>query len=283
MKKSINIWSFHGSWSLKDKMLQAKEAGFEGIELELSETGDLNPKSSDHEVKAVKALASEIGVQLSGLATGLYWAYNPVSQDEEIREQAFQILAKQIQTAALLNIDSILVVPGAVGADFIPNATPIPYDTAWKRASDFIYRAIPIAKSCGVNLCIENVWNKFLLSPLELRQFIDQFDTPTVGSYFDVANVLATGYPEHWPAILGNRIKRVHVKDYRRAIGTVDGFVDILSGDVNWPEVMRALRAINYDSWIAAEMIPPVPFYKYGPEILIQNTSKAMDYLLALS
>jgi hexulose-6-phosphate isomerase len=103
-----------------------------------------------------------------------------------------------------------------------------------------------------------------------------------VSAYLDVGNTLLTGYPEHWIAALGPRIRRVHFKDFRRAVGTVDGFCDLLSGDVDWPAVMRALRAIRYDGWIAAEMIPPVPFYKHCPEVLIHNTSRAMDAIFAL-
>ena len=131
-------------------------------------------------------------------------------------------------------------------------------------------------------LCVENVWNKFLLSPLEMKAFIDEFRSSGVGSYFDVGNALQTGYPEHWIGTLGSRIRRVHFKDYRRNVGTIDGFCDLLSGDINWPAVMQALRAIRYDGWIAAEMIPPVPFYKYSPETLIHNTSRAMDAIFQL-
>jgi len=110
-----------------------------------------------------------------------------------------------------------------------------------------------------------------------MRAFIDQFQSEWVGSYFDVGNTLATGYPEHWIEILGSRIARVHFKDYRRQVGSVNGFCDLLSGDVDWPGVMRALRSIKYTGWVAAEMIPPVPFYKHCPEVLIHNTSRAMD------
>ena len=100
--------------------------------------------------------------------------------------------------------------------------------------------------------------------------------------YFDVGNALLTGYPEHWIATLGPRIRRVHFKDFRRNVATIDGFCDLLSGDVNWPAVMHALREIRYEGWIAAEMIPPVPFYKHSPETLIHNTSRAMDAIFAL-
>jgi L-ribulose-5-phosphate 3-epimerase len=282
MRKSISIWSFPATLSLSNKLELAHEAGFEGFEIDLSEDGPLTLNSSHKEIAAVRELAERSGVQLSGLATGMYWGANAVSADAAIRQRAEAILKKQIEIAGALGLDAILVVPGTVGADFIPNCEVVAYDTAWQRASDFIRAAVPAAEKAGVRICVENVWNKFLLSPLEMRQFIAQFESEWVGAYFDVGNTLALGYPEHWIKILGRQIGRVHLKDYRRAVGSVDGFVEILSGDVNWPAVMGALHAIGYDGWLAAEMIPPIPFYKYAPETLLFNTSRAMDALLAL-
>ena len=112
---------------------------------------------------------------------------------------------------------------------------------------------------------------------MEMRDFIDKIDSPFVGSYFDVGNVVINGYPEHWIRILGNRIKKVHFKDFRRAVGTLDGFVDLLAGDVNYPEVVKALEEVGYDGWVSAEMIPN---YKYHTETIIYNTSNAMDAIL---
>lgn len=277
MKKSISIWSFYGNWNLEQKLRLAREAGFAGFEIDLSEDGPVNLKSTAAELKAVRALADQCGVALSGLATGLYWGANAASADAAARQKAAAILQKQIECAAALGIDAILVVPGAVGVDFIPGGEIVPYHLAYERAQAFIKAALPAAEKAGVTLCVENVWNKFLLSPLEMKAFIDSFGSERVGSYFDVGNTLATGYPEHWIAVLGQRIRRVHFKDYRRAVGTVDGFCDLLSGDVNWPGVVAALKADGYHGWVAAEMIPPVPFYKHCPEVLIHNTSRAMD------
>jgi len=283
MKKSINIWSFPGDWDFKHKLAVAREAGFEGFEPELAETGVIHPGSSADELAAVKMLTENHGLALSGLATGLYWGANAASNDPAVRQRAAEILTRQIECAAALGIDTVLVVPGAVGVDFIPGAEVVPYDTAYERAHAFIRNALPAAERHRVCIGIENVWNKFLLSPLEMRGFVDSFQSDWVGCYLDVGNVLATGYPEHWIRILGHRIKRVHFKDYRRAVGSVAGFVDLLSGDVHWPAVMRELRAIGYTGWVAAEMIPPVPFYKYSPETLIQNTARAMDAIFALA
>jgi hexulose-6-phosphate isomerase len=283
MKKSISIWSFYGDWTLKEKMKLAKDAGFEGIELDVSGDGPITLDSDEDAIAAIGTLAADSGLTLSGLATGMYWEFNPASENAETRAQAKAVLEKQIRVASQLGIDAILVVPGSVGADFIPGCEELSYDKVWDRATDFISNALPLAKELGVDIGIENVWNKFLLSPLEMARFIDQFDDARVGSYFDVGNVLATGYPEHWIPILNDRIRRVHVKDYRRAVGSVDGFVDLLSGDVNWPAVVQSLKSINYSSWVAAEMIPPVPFYKYAPETLIDNTSRAMDSIFGLA
>ena len=282
MKKSISIWSFPATLSLTEKLRLAREAGFDGFEIDLSDDGPLTLGSPAKEIAAVRMLVEQSGIELSGLATGLYWGANPGSSDPTVRAHAQDILKKQIDVAHALGLDAILVVPATVGADFIPNCEIVSYDLAWQRATDFIRAALPAAEKAGVRICIENVWNKFLLSPLEMRQFVAQFDSEWVGAYFDVGNALATGYPEQWIHILGQHIQRVHLKDYRRAVGSVDGFVEILSGDVNWPSVMSALRAIGYVGWLTAEMIPPIPFYKHAPETLLFNTSRAIDALLAL-
>jgi L-ribulose-5-phosphate 3-epimerase len=282
MKKSISIWSFGGSSSLAEKLRLARDAGFAGFEIDLSDDGPLTLASKPEEIAAVRALADRSGVELSGLATGLYWGANPASADAAVRARAATIVQKQIATAHTLGLDAVLVVPGTVGADFIPRGEIVPYDVAWTRATEFIRAALPAAEKARVRLCVENVWNKFLLSPLELRQFIAQFGSEWVGSYYDVGNTLATGYPEQWIAILGPAIRRVHLKDYRRAVGSIDGFVELLSGDIDWPAVMGALRQIDYKGWLTAELIPPIPFYKHAPDTLIHNTSRAMDALLAL-
>ena len=282
MKKSINIWSFYGNWSLEEKLRLAKDAGFSGFEIDLSDSGPVALASTPADLNLVRKLADRAGLELSGLATGLYWGANPASGTLTTRMKARNILERQIAVACGLGVDAILVIPGSVGVDFLPDCEVVPYDLAWVRATEFIHEALPAAEKARVRLCIENVWNKFLLSPIEMRQFIAQFGSEWVGAYYDVGNSLAFGYPEQWIPILGSAIRRVHVKDYRRAVGTTDGFVELFSGDVNWPAVMGALRASGYAGWLTAEMIPPVPFYKYSPDVLIHNTSQAMDALLAM-
>lgn len=282
MKASISTWSFPFSMDLEEKLRLARAAGFAGFELDFTENGPVNLESTAADLQAIRRQVEAHGLEISGLATGLYWGANPASADPGNRKRASYILQRQLEAAAGLGIDAILVVPGAVAAEFIPNCEIVPYGDAYGRAQEFIAAALPRAEELGVTIGIENVWNKFLTSPREMAQFIDAFGSERVGAYFDVGNVLALGYPEHWIELLGSRIKRVHFKDYRRAVGTTDGFVDLLAGDVNWPAVMAAFRQIGYQGWAAAEMIPPVPFYKYAPEVLIENTHRAMQAIFRL-
>jgi hexulose-6-phosphate isomerase len=282
MKKAISTWSFYGDWDLKQKMVLARDAGFTGFEPELSEDGNLTLDGDLASWQKVRSIADEVGIELSGLATGLYWGANGASEDAKIRAKAAHILERQIRCAQAIGVDSILVVPAAVGVDFIPDCEVVPYDIAYQRATELIKNALPIAREAGITISVENVWNKFLLSPLEMKAFLEQFDDAHVGLYFDAGNTLANGYPEHWIKILGKHIIRVHFKDYRRNVGSADGFVDLLSGDINWDRVITALKEVGYDGWVGAEMIPPAPFYKHAPEVLIENTSRAMDAIFKL-
>ena len=277
MKKGINAWSFPAGMGPKECIRLAKSAGFDGIELALAETGELSLAGGEKEALELKAYAKETGIELSSLASGLYWDYPLTSNDEAIRRKGLDVAKKQLETAAALGVDTILLIPGAVGVDFIPGAEVVPYDVAYDRAQEAVSQLASIAAEHQVNIGLENVWNKFLLSPLEMRNFIDEIGSPWVGSYFDVGNTLANGYPEHWISILGKRIKKVHFKDYRRQAGGLHGFVDLLAGDVDYPAVVKALEAVGYDDYVIAEMIPA---YTHHSEQIIYNTSRSMDRIL---
>ncbi len=204
------------------------------------------------------------------------------SNSQEYRNQLspgemIDVCKKQLELAAVLGADAILVIPGAVGVDFIPGSEVVAYDKAYDRALEAIGKLAPEAEQLGVAIGIENVWNKFLLSPLEMRGFIDAIGSRFVGSYLDVGNIVHSGYPEQWVRILGDRIKKVHFKDYRREAGGLHGFVDLLAGDVDYPAVVSALREIGYDGYVTGEMILA---YKHYTEQIIFNTSASMDAIL---
>lgn len=269
MKKGISIWSFREP-SLKKCFQMAKAAGFDGVEVALDETGEISLESTREELESILQAARQEGISLYSVASGLGWAYPLTDNDPAVRAKAESIIKKQIDTAAVLQCDTILLVPGVV-------SEKVSYETAYERALEEISRMAPYAESKGVTIGVENVWNKFLLSPLEMKQFIDQIGSPCVKAYFDVGNVIQTGYPEQWIRILGSRIAKVHFKDYRFSAGTISGFVDLLSGDVNYPAVMEAFKEIGYDGWVTGELTP----YPHYPEAFLHIASQVMDEILS--
>lgn len=276
MKKGINIWSFPGG-SLKSIFALVKSAGFEGVEVALNESGEISLTSTEKDLLQVKQMAKDNGLELYSLVCGMCWDNFLSDTNVANRQKAMDTVKKQLDTAAILGCESILVLPGCVNAEFAAPGYVADYVTCYDTALASLDELKEYAAFCKVEIALENVWNKFLLSPVEMRDFIDKLDSPYVGSYLDVGNTLANGYPEHWIRALGSRIKKVHFKDYRVAAGGLHGFVDLLAGDVNYPAVMEALGEIGYDGWVSAEMIPG---YTHHPDTLIYNTSRAMDSIL---
>ncbi len=275
MKKGINIWSFPDQPLAKTFEL-AKKAGFEGVEVALGETGEIALTTSDRDLAKVKKTAADCGIALYSLSCGLYWD-NWLNADDAVeRQRAKDIVKRQLYAAKELGCDTVLVIPGCV-ASVTDGSRVCGYEVAYDRSLEALAELKTTAEALQVNIGLENVWNKFLLSPLEMRDFIDKIGSPFVGAYLDVGNVLLTGYPEQWVRILGGRIKKVHFKDFRVNVGGLDGFVDLLAGDCNWPAVTQAFSDVGYDGWVSAEMIPN---YKHCTEAIIYNTSTAMDYIL---
>ena len=276
MKKGINIWSFPAG-TVRESLALAKDAGFEGVELALGAEGELSMTSSEAEIREVKKMADEMGLSLYSLSCGLCWDYRLSDDDPAMRTKAKDMIKKQLETAKILGADTALVIPGVVNVEFSQPEKKVAYDVVYDRALEGLAELKSTAEALEVSIGLENVWNKFLLSPMEMRDFIDKIDSPFVGSYLDVGNTLYCGYPEDWVRILGSRIKKVHFKDYRLAAGGLHGFVDLLAGDVDYPEVVKALGEVGYDGWVSAEMIPN---YKHHTDAIIYNTSYAMDRIL---
>lgn len=276
MKKGIGTLCFTPGMKLKEIFMQAKKYGFDGVELWLGLEGEVRVDMTDEQIEQIKKDAKDEGIELYSLATLLGWSVSLTSNDEEERNTAKKNIKRQIEIASKLGCDTILVVPGHVGVDFAPELGIVDYDLAYERSLNALKELAPYAEKFGVVIGVENVWNKFLLTPLEMKNFIDEVGSPFVQSYFDVGNVLVSGYPEHWIKILGNRIKKVHFKDFKCSIGNLGGFCDILSGDVNYPKVMEAFKNIGYDNWVTAE----VGVYPIDNEIQLIHTSKAIDSII---
>ena len=277
LKKGINFWSFAPGASVEHAAEVAAAAGMEGIELCLDGAGPLTVDTTDDEVLALGQILKDHGLETASVASGLPWEFPMTSDDAGKRATALKAATRQIEVAALLDAGAVLIVPGYAGCDFVPDAEVIPTEIALERAREGLSQLAQVAEERGIDIGVENVWNKMLQTPTEMRDFIDSIGSERVGSYFDVANPLAVGYPEDWIRVLGKRIKRVHFKDYRRAIGTVDGFVGLLNGDVNFPEVVAALHEIGYDGFCTGEILPP---YTHFNDAMVHMTSIAMDYIM---
>ncbi|HPP29778.1 MAG TPA: sugar phosphate isomerase/epimerase family protein [bacterium] len=271
MKKSINIGVI-GNRGLKDGLKIIKNAGFEAVELNYTEEME---KQGMGYVEKIKDMVLNEGLEIASLLTGQFWQFPLTSDNPEKRKRGEELLSKSIEICKILGTDALLVVPGVVGTLWSAEER-VMYDIAYTRAQESIRKMLPLAEEKGIYICVENVWNKFLLSPLEMKRFVEEIGSEYTAVYFDVGNILVIGYPEDWIRILGKKIKRIHLKDFKVSVGNIGGFCDLLEGDVNWQEVMKALKEVGYDSYLTAEIGP----YKQFPEAVIYNTSLAMDKIL---
>lgn len=292
MKKGICQWSFPDTFSIRECMELAKDAGFHGIELVIGEppqrskesesvardlgtdtyrTPELNIETPDEKVEKIYEIASEMKIEICSVASAIPFNYPLTSEKLEVREKAMSVVKRALRVASILKAETFLLIPGLVTEN-------VSYLDAYQRAKKAISDLAPLAEKYKVNIGIENVWNKFLLSPVEFRNFIDEIKSDFVGAYLDVANVLVFGYPEQWVRILNKRIKKIHVKDFKCNIGNINGFTTLLTGDLNWPAVMKALGEIGYQGYLVAEIIPP---YKFYPERTIYDASRSLDQIIS--
>ena len=284
MKKSINLWAFPypDKMTLKQCLQLAKDAGFDGIELNYDLESDLSPKSDTKEFTAIRQMADEIGIAISGLCSFLFWPYPLTSNDPAERARGMELAAKMTQAAHDLGTDNLLVVPGAVHMPWRADHDPTPNDVCDKRAREAIRRLLPKAEKLKVHLNIENIFfNGFLLSPMEMVEFIDSFSSQYVQAHFDTGNIMEYQFPEHWIPILGKRIKNVHLKEYTKN-GTdhsLESFRPLLDGTTNWPAVLEAFAEVNYDGYLTFEYFHA---YQHFPEALIYQTADSLDRMLGL-
>ncbi len=243
----------------------AKAAGFDAIELRL----DVDLPDAGN----VRSLAQDNGIEIASLWVSQALGKHPLnSPDPAVRAKGVDDIRRACDIAAAIHCGALLLVPGRV--------TPqIGYEETWKRIAEELSKCLPTAESNRVLLTVENVWNKFLLSPLEMRTFVDQFHNPWLAAHFDMGNVMQFGYPEDWIRTLGSRIRRVHVKDYKLSTRAEQGrFVPLFEGDVNFAAVIRALRDVNYSGYLSPEIE-----YDPGQPEQIVSVSRQLDRILALT
>jgi len=282
MKKSINLWAFPypDQWSLQESLELAKDAGFDGVEINFNLTGEFSGESSEAEILAIREMADRIGIAISGVCSFLFWPYSMTHNDPARRRRGIELAGKMIRAAMLLGTDNVLVVPGAVYAPWIEDFDPVPNDVCDRRARAAVRELLPAAEAAGVSLNIENIFaNGFLFSPQEMVEFVDSFNSPHVQVHFDTGNIMHYQFPEHWVPILGRRIKNIHFKEWdkRTQEFNLHTFRTLLDGTTNWPAVIEELDKVNYDGYLTFEYFHPFNHY---PEALVYQTSDALDWML---
>ena len=278
MKSAINIWAFPADWPMARVLDTARDAGFEAFEPDYGFDRPLHPESTEAEARALRRQCVEAGLEVSSLASGIFWQVNLLSDDDAERQQAKGHVRNMVRLGAALEVDTLLIVPGFVGPFEAGAPVVADYEAAYNRALGDFRELAADAEQAGVALGIETVWDKFLTSPMEMRAFCDAVDSPNVGVYLDVGNVIRTGYPEHWIRILGSRVRKVHFKDFQVGIGNLGGFVDLLRGDVDFVAVMAALRDVGYDDYAVVEMFPEAELAEH----CIRQAADDLRYILSL-
>ena len=277
MIKGISYLSFENglanTQSIESALAQTKMYGFDALELAISTEGVLKTSTTKSECEIIRQKIDDSGIFVDSLASGMSWGISPTSEDEATRNKSISLHKDALQVASNLGCKALLFVPGVVKSPI--SSEIVRYDKALDRIRDAINQLLPIAEDLDVDLCMENVWNGFFYSPIELRDFVDSFESNKLGVYLDVGNLIGyQQYPPHWIELLNSRIKRVQIKDFQENFDWTGSFsfCDIGTGDVPWKETIEALKSINYQNTIIAEMLP-------WDETILSRTSAAMDQL----
>ncbi|HZT42123.1 MAG TPA: sugar phosphate isomerase/epimerase family protein [Chthonomonadaceae bacterium] len=253
-KKSVMFTMLPENLSLEARFRLARDIGFEGVEAP--------PVADESEAKVMRAAAEKAGLPIHSIIYG-GWEAPLSSSDPAVVARGLDSARHALQCARWMGAEDILLVPAVVDAR-------TRYVDAWERSRKNVHALIPAAEKLGVMICIEEVWNHFLLSPLEFAHYIDSFRHPLVQVYFDVGNVVIFGWPEDWIRTLGRRIRKVHLKDFKRATYQ---FVPLLEGDVDWPEVRRAFAEVGYHGYLNTEL-------PGGDEAYLRDVSARVDKIL---
>ena len=246
-----------------DKFKLLKDLGYDGVELDSPDKLDM---------KEVLEARDKTGLLIPGTVNSMHWKLPLSDPDPKKREECSKSIEKALWDTKEYGGSTVLVVPGVV------NAT-VSYAEAYERSHAEIKKLLPVAEKTGVKIAVENVWNQFLLSPLEAAKYIDDFKHPMVGWYFDVGNVLRYSWPTSWIETLDKRILKLHLKEFsfkkQNDLGLWKGFdVEFFDGDCNWPEVNKALQKVGYSGWASAEV-------KGGDRQRLLTIREKMDLIFA--
>ena len=263
IKKSLKFGMIKEDLSILDKFKLVKDLGFDGIELdspnELTEKEILNARDKS-------------GLEIPGTVNSFHWKMPLSDPDPMVRAKCVESMKTALRDTKKYGGTTVLLVPGVVNEK-------VSYADAYERSQAEIRKILPVAAETGVKIAIENVWNNFLISPLEAARYIDEFESPMIGWYFDVGNIVRYGWPAQWIQALGKRIIKIDIKDYSRKKQSQEGIwqgfkVKLGDGDANWPAVNAALKEVGYQGWGSAEVAG-------GDRVRLQEISERMDRLYA--
>lgn len=260
IRKGACIGVLPEGMTILEKFQLAKRAGFDGIEP--------NTLNSADELKECKEAAERTGVKITSIMNSDHWKYPLSDDDPEVVKKCVEGIKTSMHNAHDLDAGAVLLVPGIVTAS-------VRYVDVYRRSQAEIRKLLPLARELKVIIAIEEVGNRFLLSPLEMARYIDEFKSSWVRSYFDIGNVVATGYPQDWIRTLGKRVCRMHIKRFEP--GTDHPKFDPndrRTQGIDWQDVRRALNEIGYNGWITAEV-------KSGDEDYVKEVSARMDRILS--
>jgi L-ribulose-5-phosphate 3-epimerase len=258
IKKAVEFEMLPKNLSVADRFQLARDVGFAEIEC---------PTMPDERAaEEVKKAAEKTGLRIHSVMNQAHWKYPLSSADPAVVAESVKGMQISLRNAHFWGADTVLLVPAVVNAE-------TSYRDAWTRSQEQIRKLIPVAEQLKVTIAVEEVWNKFLLSPLEFARYVDEFQSPWLRAYFDVGNVVIFGYPQDWIRTLGKRIAKLHIKDFRFQKREVAEWVPLREGEIKWPEVYKALAEIGYTGSATVEL-------DRGDEAYLREVSRRFDLIL---
>ena len=261
IKKAVQIYMLPKELSYADRFKLARDVGFEGVEGQTVE----DPKLAEE----IKKASEDAKVPIHSVMNMAHWENPLSSSDPAVVKKSLDGMRTSLHNAKLWGAETVLLVPAVVNPD-------TSYRDAWTRSQKNIRTLIPLADELKVIICIEEVWNKFLLSPLEMADYVDEFKSPWIRQYFDVGNVVLYGYPQDWIHTLGKRFAKVHLKDFKMGKGwspVTAQFVNLGDGDIDWAAVRKAFADVGYTGWTTTEL-------EGGDEAYLRDVVKRVDKLV---
>jgi hexulose-6-phosphate isomerase len=257
IRKALQISMLPKQLSYAERFKLVREVGFDAVEGQTV--------SNEREAHEIKRAADDAKVRIHSVMNMAHWQFPLSSSDPAVVEKSLEGMRTSLRNAKLWGAEAVLLVPGVVN----PQTT---YGEAWRRSQKQIRKLLPLAEELKVIIAIEEVWNKFLLSPLEFPKYVDEFQSPWVKAYFDVGNVVLYGYPQDWIHSLGKRIAKVHLKDFKRL---EEGYrwVNLGEGDIDWPAVRQAFADIGYTGYGTTEL-------EGGDEAYLRDVGQRVDRLV---